>query len=309
MSLFVIPACLALIAKLLVLLWAKNRFTLDQKWLGLVLILSFFNLSEVFIFVQSTSNVGQNWIVRSYYSSLITVIAYSIYFVLHNNVSKSIKLAFKFYSIFSLLIVGLILATPLVLVGYQPSSFAVTAIKGPLYFSFQVFCILGLGLMMTITVNTYRNTKVEELKIKSFYQILGLTPLFFAAMAVAISSWLGFPSSALVIMPIATTLFLLITFFGTSSFRFAFDHRLIIPGTPEQKFAQKFGYLYSQYARGELEHSSMIRELEKGLVLYQYHAHNQNASRTARFIGIPRSTFYSKLDKLGVDLDTLKDFD
>ena len=112
---------------------------------------------------------------------------------------------------------------------------------------------------------------------------------------------IGLPMNAAGLMPLATTVFLLITFKSeqTSMWR---DIRLSIPNTDENLAAKKILAEFADYSLGHLNHKQATENIERLLMNYKEKKVSAgNTSQLAKAMGIPRTSVYHVRKRLGLD--------
>ena len=109
----------------------------------------------------------------------------------------------------------------------------------------------------------------------------------------------GIKVSGAAILPVTTTLFLLITLKGEPKHGLT-DIRRHIPLSLERRKSGQIMDIFSSYAKDELSYRDSLTEIEKLLVTYKHDKNNGNVSTTASTMNIPRSSLYSIFRRLDI---------
>jgi DNA-binding NtrC family response regulator len=110
----------------------------------------------------------------------------------------------------------------------------------------------------------------------------------------------GYKINAVVILPVVSTLFLCITYFGAGAYRIKSDPRRHIPNTLEAGLHTSLKQAICDYTTHNVSHADTMKKLEEIAVEYKYKVTDYNASHTAELMQVPRSTLYSILERVGL---------
>ncbi|NKB78130.1 MAG: hypothetical protein GKR96_14135 [Gammaproteobacteria bacterium] len=106
--------------------------------------------------------------------------------------------------------------------------------------------------------------------------------------------------NAMIVLPLATTAFILISLKGKSTHQLT-DLRRYLPFSLEKKASKEIKKVINLYAQEEHPHASSMTEIERILVQYKHAKSGNNPSKTAKSMDIPRATLYSKFRKLNIN--------
>lgn len=124
---------------------------------------------------------------------------------------------------------------PLLIVGFEPMSYTITKIPGPLYVLFELYVIGYLVAASALLIRGTRNRPTLLGRLKNRFLLIGLVPFLVLALAVVGLEHLGFREfNATITLPIATTFFLAITAYAIHQYRL-FDIEFFIPWSKVRK--------------------------------------------------------------------------
>ena len=299
MSFLFLPAAIALLVKLFILYFAKNRSHQSTFFLPLVCVLACHNLCEVLGFFEFTASGGLSFLLNVYYA-ITTFVVLIIYFYSKEISQSKSKLreyaALAFASVLSLLI----LFTDFVVAGDKSIGYIITAVKGDYYFVFQIFVVTMIVAIITELVNGYRNADTHITQTQCVISILALGPVILVGLVTMVCLYLGVELSGAILFPVATTFFLLIMLVSESKHKLT-DVRRFVPFSPENSTANEIITIFDRFAYDDIEYREAIGDIEKLLVTYKYQKNGGNASTTAKLMGMPRSSLYSIFNRLKIE--------
>ena len=198
-------------------------------------------------------------------------------------------------------IVSLIfLFTDMVVVGAERLGPGLTALKGPYYFVFQVAMITGFVFVITSLALSWRNSDNHLVKTRCSLVLLALMPIMVAATAVILLMQFDVKVNAAGLIPISTTIFLVIILKMERSHRLT-HMRMLIPGSDEDKALGELMTAFSNYSIYGENYKETLNEIERTLVIYKHTAMaNRKTSEIAKEMGMPRPTLYSIYNRLGL---------
>ncbi|MEO0368756.1 MAG: hypothetical protein AAF197_08215, partial [Pseudomonadota bacterium] len=148
--------------------------------------------------------------------------------------------------------------------------------------------------------HAYLTEKRAEYQIIALYKLLGISVLVGTSILSATFMYIDSPHNAFAIIPISSTIFLLVTFYGAGAYSHKSDPRRLVPGTREFELDKKIKEAVYRYSIGEISHHQMMDLVEKTAVAYKYKTARRNTSKTARSMGLPRSSLYSIMNRHGL---------
>jgi len=237
---------------------------------------------------------------KVYYSlTVLTLLSIMIYSLEVSQTKRNI--ASNLIIVASALLTVSILFSNKIIAGNYSISYSSTAIKGPFYALFQAYGVIGLLTIVTILLNGYKTATTHLTQIRCAYILLAFSPLILSCFLVLAMMSVGIMINATIILPITISVFLFIIIKGESIHKLT-DLRRFMPFSPERKTSQEIMELYSSYAQDEISYRDCMAEIEKQLVLHKYSKSDNNASATAKSMGMPRSSLYSIFNRLKIDI-------
>ena len=295
---YTIPAVLGILIKLSILYFASTSQR-SKPFILFITLLSVHNLSELLLFYYQFSGSDALFAMRMYYACIAGVAAgmcvYAVDITKTKNKNLIQLIIFSLFSVFSLLV----MFTPWIIIGSQPISYAITAIKGNYYYLFQLMAICSIVFTLFILVRTFLSTKETQTKIKSAYLLASLIPGVLISIGVIMLMNAGYQINAMSIFPIGTTLVVLITLKGESKHQMT-DIRRFLPFSKERKISNQLMDIISDYSINQQPHKKTINEIEKVLIQYAYEKSGRCKSSTAKRIHVSRSTLYTMFDRLKI---------
>lgn len=297
----IIPAILAFLTTAYFLYHARQKSGQSKVFYTMVLIFLAHHLCEILAFVEFIKDGPQViYQLKTYYIASLWLLLFILFY--SQEVSK-IK-----FPIINKSLIGIVTVTSLLILygdtivsGTTSLGYVVTAQKGPLYPLFQVSALTILFGTIVNLIYGYKKANDHLTEIQCIYMLIAFAPIVLISISIISLMAIGFKVNALAVVPIATTLFLIITMKSENVHKLT-DIRRFMPFSAERKTSQEIMELYSKYARDEIAYRECINEIEKILVLQKYVKNGNNASATAETMGMPRSSLYSIFNRLSIDL-------
>ena len=293
---YAVPAVLGLLIKLSILYFAKTSH-LSKAFILFISLLSIHNFSELLLFYHFFTETDATIALRMYYSCLAGVLAgMSVY---ATQVSKPewleliIKISMAGFTIFC----GLTMFTSFIVEGFVPIDHGITAIKGSYYAIFQSIAVCAMAYTLFVLVRACRTSKKTQQKIRSAYVLASLFPAIIIALAVLALMQFGIELNAMTVLPIGTTLIVLITLKAENKHNLT-DIRMYLPFSKERQTSQDLIKIMSDYSVSEKDYKETVRDIERILFSYSYEKSNYCKSTTARKLNVSRSTLYGMLHRL-----------
>lgn len=304
-SILIIPAIIAFAATAYILFLSYKKQGKSNIFFTMVMVFLAHHACEVMGFMEFVRN-GSHVIyqLKIYYIVSVWTLVFILLYALEIS-KKNVKHSMLYIFAAGFIVTALIAYKDFIITDSQSLGYIMTAVRGPLYSVFQVFCLASLSITVFALMTGYRQSKDHTTQIQCAYMLFAFTPLFLSILLVLSLMAMGFEINAIAIFPIATTLFLIITFKSESQHRLT-DARRFMPFSPERKTSQEIMELFSSYARDEMSYRESVNEIEKLLVLHKYSKNDKNASVTAQSMGMPRSSLYSIFNRLSIDLKEKK---
>ncbi|MGH1426647.1 MAG: hypothetical protein ACRBEE_01810 [Arenicella sp.] len=295
---YAVPAVFGLLIKLTILYLAKTSHK-SKSFILFIALLSIHNLSELFLFYHIFTETDATLALRMYYACLAGALAgMCVYSTLvskpewHQTTTKVVTVVFTLFC-------STVMLTPLVIKGELPLGNFVTAIKGDYYFLFQVISITAVAFTLFILFKACFFAQSTHQKIRSAYILASLIPAIIIGLTVLGLMYIGVEINAMAVLPIGTTLILLITLKAENHHNMT-DIRMYLPLSKERKVSQDLINVMSEYSVSGTDYKTTVREIEKILFNYSYEKADFCKSTTAKRMNISRSTLYGMLDRLDI---------
>lgn len=305
-NVLVLPAVIGFLLKVWVLYITRTHAVRDLLFYSLLCVFALQNLWEIIGFFEKDTGIPMQWYFRTYYVLLIAVTAFLVIYAL--KVARISRTSFVFYSVIwavaSISLAFAILFTDLVVAGYKPAAYTLTAIQGPLYVLFRLFTLGTIVTVISALIYGYRTSSTRRAEIQNLYFLLALAPLILVSLLVTALLMLGISFNMAVVFPLATTLFVLILALSETEHGIT-DIRIYLPFSAERQLVTrltKSGALFSIRKRSLKQTSD---DIEKALLLYSLSKNEYRVSAAAKDMGVNRTTLYSICRRHEVDVEAL----
>jgi len=309
MNIYVLPALLALLVKLVVLFYAFGGQKHSKVFAVMVSAFAIHNVCEVLVILQGGGVVSYSMILPFYYvSSIGAVLAILLY---ASEVSRIRVPQIKFGAVFAAVALsGLVLFSQSIIGGERTLGYSVTAIRGSMYWMFQAFSLLAFVAAVILLIKGTQHSNEggsrdlddHLVEIQSSYTLLALSPLVIVSLVIMIAMNIGLKMNAVWLLPMATALFLVITLKSEAQHKLT-DLRRFVPWSRERKTSREIMEIFSGYTRDDTSYRDAVGEIEKLLVMHKYQKSGGNASKTAQQMGMPRSSLYSIFNRLSIKVN------
>lgn len=297
MTWFMLPAGIALFLKWWILFNSYTQEWVNKSWLSFVAVLAMLNFSELLIYAGYFSGQSLNLLLKSYYVCCVTGLVYG-YFYVKDSTNYSVQKYLSFaISATGIVLIPIILFSDTVVGGYAENTVPVAAIKGKLFWTFEIFTLLSVVASVSTLFYNYAKSKDPIQQIAYAYTIAGLLLLAVSVLTIIVLMILGINANGTGIIPIATTLFLLITVKGKNTHLIAKDPRKLNPLSAESAMAKQIEWAQTQMALNKVGLKEAVTNIEAALIHYKLDKNDGNISETARQFGVARSTINKKLER------------
>lgn len=302
MSVFALPALIALLSKVWVYILAKNVLTkkadyASQTFLCLLIFFAVNNLSEFLVISELFNNIVSENLLRSYYVALLFSLAFMCIFAM-SVANQSSHIMFNTVALSVAVLMALVtFQTDLIIAGAVSIGYAITAVKGDYYFLFQLVVLLGFASIFYILVRRYATTIDINVQLKCFYAGFALSPIIIVSLIVMIMMQANFQYTGAILIPFASTFFLLLVVLTEK------NNNLIniqggLPFSAQRKAEKKLVSIYRSHVVGDTKLPETKSEIERMLIQSALDRAGDNVSLTANNLGIKRSTLYSIFNRL-----------
>ena len=296
LSLAVLPALLSFIIKIAIL-YCERKSLKRNNFTTLLYICALQSICEVVGSLSYLNGADVELLFRLYYILIAWWLTYTLIYI-----ADVIKLGnkVKYFSAFAAGMLSIaLLFSDLIISGYFDIQYSITAVKEQYYWVYQVFV---LGIILSSVAVLLKNLiwpKNTKLQTQSYYLLVALIIPFVAIVGVGSLMLVGYQINMLMILPVATLLFV---FFVVKCEKYhgLVDIRRLLPWSKENKFASKVNLIASRCSLGEISLKDANNEFQKLLLEYQ-NDKGKSKSQAAKNLGISRSTLYLKLDTLKVE--------
>ena len=297
MSIYIGVAGLALAVKVWVLWRYREAGWQGASWMAFVSSLALFNLSELGVYAAYSFNMPHTNLLAAYYVCCITVMSAGVFYSMDGDKFLSQKIASWLIAAFGLILSVLFVSTNLMVESYNAGVFPVEAIKGRWFPFFQFYSLASLSCMLGFLVFNYRRCSQAKVQAAYIYSMIGMFVVVAAGVSLTILMMAGVDANGSGLLPITTTVFLLLTASGRNLDLVGYDIRVLDPYSIEAKARKQLSKIHSQYSFDEISLNEAIAMTEKILINHKLDSNNGNKSETARQIKINRKTLYNKLSK------------
>lgn len=301
MEYFVLPALIALLIKLAVLVLARKSEKTSRLFLTMVALFALHNLTEVAVIFGLYSGEISTYMLRAYYAVTVVSLAYIVIYALEIAKQGVVRNWMAALLPTSLLMVGLVITTDLVVAGSESIGYTVTAVRGEYYAAFQLFSLAMLTLAMFVLVRGFLKARDELTQVQSLYTAIAVTPVFLVGLIVLIVMQLEVQISAALLMPVATSAFLFLTFRSEREHGLT-DIGAMIGSSRKRITANIVADLTQQYLDDRVSLKDAKNEFERQLLQHNLDRFGNNVSKTARELGMKRTTIYSMVKKHGISV-------
>jgi len=295
LSLVILPALLSFMLKA-VILFCERKSLKRNNFTTLLYICTLQSLCEVITFFSYMNGSDVELLFRLYYILIVWWLAYAlIYIVDVLTLSNRVKYFVAFIAS-GLSIV--LLFSDLIISDYYSIQYSITAVKEQYYWMYQVF-VLGIILSsIAILLRSLFWPKNIKLQTQSYYLFIALIIPFVTIIGVTLLMQAGYQINMLMILPVATLLFVVFVVKCEKHHELV-DIRRLLPWSKENKFASQMNLIASRCSLGEISLKEANNEFQRLLLEYQKDK-GKNKNQAAKSLGISRSTLYAKLDTLNI---------
>jgi len=171
--------------------------------------------------------------------------------------------------------------------------------------------LASLLLSSAALIYRYKSSASQLESTRSLYSLFALSPVILACFLAMLFRILEMDINGAGMLPIATTLFLIIVLKGESKHRLS-DIRRFLPLSPERAISANVMELVDAYVNQDKKadaYKTLQAGIEKEIICYTLDKCNNNRSQTTEMMGLKnRSTLYSMMKRLEIDHNKLKTF-
>lgn len=310
MNFILMPAIISLILKIYIFWIVIKGGRASTVFLSLIAIFALHNTIETLTIGNMLfyENRYAEQLLRPYY--IIT--AYSIMYIalyaltLSEIINRSITISI---AAISTIISALILYSDHIVAGHYSIGYSVSAEKGEFYWLFAALVIIGMLFSCITLLYGYRNASTQIKATRCLYSLYAITPFLLTGLIIMFFKIFNIPISAVMVLPVATTLFLIITIKTESKHKLS-EIKHLLPLSLERKTANNFLNMLDEYVQNSNEdnvYKNLQANIEREIICYSLNKCNNNISQTASMMGLKnRSTLYSMINRHGINLKERK---
>lgn len=308
MSIFFVPALLSLLFKLFVLAYVVRGAKVSLVFLSLIVVFALHNAIEFIGYLYLAEAPTAEILFRFYYVATVYVILYILLHALTvSNMANRILVSSLV--VMATLLAGLSLFSDLIITGFYSIGYTVTAEKGSLYLAFAIYVLIALTGSFAVTFYHSRYAKSHMDSVRCLHSLIALTPMIIVCALAILFKIADIGINATGLIPIATAIFLAIVLKTEAKHKLS-DLRRVMPLSRERETTNKLMDLLDDYIQNS-DRTNAYKELqehiEREIVLYSLAKCDGNITNTTKMMGLKnRSTLYSMLNRLGINLNELK---
>lgn len=301
MSLLMIPVVIALALKLGVLRVAHKTKEKSESLFSFVAAFTLLNACELMLFLNFDNDGSSEWLMRCYYSLSVFVLAFGISYAFEVSSGETNRSGRQRTLLWvpPALITAFVFFSDIIIAGANPTTTASTAALGEHYWIFQVYSFASIVAIASLLWRGYRNGESERRKIQCMCIMIAFTPLLMTAAAILTLMGMGIDVNALSILPIASSLFLLIVIYG-ERYHYMTDLSRLLPYSAERIMVNEMLEVACKYASEDFTHKETMDELNKLVIVFKQNKYKGNIMQTAKSMDVSRSTLYSMLKRYDI---------
>lgn len=308
MSMYFVPALASLLFKLFVLLTALRGGKVSTLFISLIVAFACHNAIELGGYIQFLSGQSVEVFFRPYYVATIYML---MYMLLHGLAISRLE---NIYTTTGLVLIAstlsaLVLFTDIIVAGQSSIGYSVTAIKGQYYWLFALYLLISLFASLAVLLYRYGSAASQLESTRCLYSVFALSPVMFVFLLGIVLKITDAGINIAGILPVATAIFLAIVLKGESKHQLS-DVRRFLPFSPERAISNNVMTLVDEYVHSDNQtdaYKKLHIAIEKEIILYTLNKCNNNVTQTTEMMGLKnRSTLYSMMTRLGIDLQYIK---
>ena len=301
MTILIIPAAISLVLKLGLLFLLFGKSSNSKSFLPMVAVFACHNLCEVLAYTQFFSGGSVDWIVRGYYCLSVWGMCYMVIYASDTAKFKGTQAVAASLMTFAALASFVFMLTDFVIAKPTIENALIKAGRGPLYWTFQVSVFALMWAVLATLFNGYRSKSDHDTQTKCIYSLVAIAPLALVGPGVILLQEAGFGINTTLILPVCSTLYLLVIALGESKHRLT-DIRIYLPFSVERKTAAELMATCAKFSSTSISLKDASSEIERVLIMHSLQKTNFNVKRSARMMNMNRSTLYSACKRLGIQL-------
>jgi len=299
MSVYAVAAIIAVMIKIIVGIVSQKFSWADQRWNVLVVVFLIQNLLELLTYRQFSIGIEPLHLLKAYYVTLLFLLVSVLGFVVDRKSVKQESVLLFFSIVSVLMLIGVFFSDQFIL-GSEPSTFPIKAVKGDL---FQVYLIVGLSCAAASIVVICTNlvmSKTQNDRQTQAYHMAAYSPFIAITLFVLLGELFKYEANGselchLPFISIASALFMLITVVLHSTPAYLIER--VLPCTNANRLYKNTGLSALKGVHESNNLKQVLEQQEALLLIYAIKKRGRNKSQVAKFLGIGRRTLDRKLKK------------
>ena len=299
-QIYIMPSLIALALKIWLLVTARQRPWADDAWIWFVAIFALHNFCEVLILRGPNTEFGQESLVRLYYVCSMLAMVYGLNYVIEtkNKAQQAIVVAAGAAAV---TLMFAFLETNYMVNGVQKFDFTLAAVKGEGFIWFQVFCLTVLTATVGLLVYNYRYAKNDNQRTSIRYTAYAILPLVVLSVVIVVSKYFGLGVNPAMLVPIGSTLFLIISLNGKSKVYDVLASNLVLVPSMKKAAERQVKEASRRFREGESSKKQSMQMVEQALVYIQHETALRRAKSGEQQHSNPMAHYEALLSKVEDD--------
>jgi len=184
--------------------------------------------------------------------------------------------------------------------GYKPFAFTITAVQGDNYWLSMLHGVLALLTAATILIKEWLSLSAGDQKRRISFTLIAYLGHILSTVVIVTMMRTGSEITLAITLPFSTTIFLCLVLYA--DYRYAWDSvpKLAIKAAQKQHKMSENDQLidiFAKYTAGKYLFNEATEKFDHLLLTHMYNKNQGNMLRTAKEMGLGRSTLYKKVEK------------
>jgi hypothetical protein len=297
---YALPALAAIIVKAAMLWWSRKLILETWPFFAFLFFLAVHNCFEIAFYVEP-SPAFKTAMMYGYYVAAVVALGFGVVFGVGLWRPELAGKTAVWTTACSGLIAVLILGTDYVVAGFEPLNFSYTRVPGPAYVIFPIWAVGCLAAMVTAIVMSIRYAGSNYVKARNSLILAGFMPFVLVTGIVPLLMIMGFHINAAMVVPITTTIFLLIVLHALTHDAI-FDVRALVIGTEQfRRFKKLMAHVAFVHRTPQSNNpNDLLHNLELEIYQQALKAAGGNKTHAAQRLGVHPNTLRYRLKKLNL---------
>lgn len=297
--LYILPCLLGLIIKGYFLVKTRYYRGKESVFFGLITVMAVHNFCELLGYLQFFHGTVPEIILRIYYVLTLLALTYIVLYAIE--VSRILflkKLVIPAY-IFTVALGLLLVFTNTIVAGSIPTDYTVLALRGEQYWVFKTTAMVSFFVITTSLVFGYLKPHNSVHANQCLYCLFALSPIILVSVTFLVLMSFGLHYSIAVIMPICTSIFVLIVV--RSELYKEADIRRLLPYSLERDTSEKINKVVDKFLIDEIKYRETLAQMGNILIEHALNKEDKNITHTANRLEVNRTTLHTWLKKIEED--------